>query len=82
MINVKCNSKTYSYTFDINGSYTTAAHSVEEAKKNVLRMIEDGMDAAVNKKLDESLPLVNVDIDKLETAHEEFLRMRRIVNEC
>lgn len=84
MIKVKCNSKTYNYTFDINGSYTTAAHNIEEAKKNVLEMIEDGMDAAINKKLDESLSLVDIDvnINQLETAHEEFLRMRGIVNGC
>ena len=54
MITVECNSKTYSYTFNINGSYTTAAHDIEEAKKRILEMIEDGMNAAINKKLDSS----------------------------
>lgn len=29
-------------------------HNIEEAKKNVLIMIEDGIDAAINKKLDSS----------------------------
>ena len=55
MITVECDSKTYSYTFNIDGSYITAAHNIEEAKKNVLIMIEDGIDAAINKKLDSSL---------------------------
>ena len=54
MITVECNSKTYSYTFNINGSYITAAHNIEEAKKKVLEMIEDGMNAAINKRLDSS----------------------------
>lgn len=54
MITVECDSKTYNYTFNIDGSYTTAAHNIEEAKKNVLEMIEDGMNAAINKKLDSS----------------------------
>lgn len=54
MITVECNSKTYSYIFNIDGSYTVSASCVEEAKKNVLEMIEDGMNAAINKKLDSS----------------------------
>ena len=54
MITVECDSKTYSYTFNIDNSYTVSASCVEEAKKNILRMIEDGMDAAINKKLDSS----------------------------
>lgn len=54
MITVECDSKTYSYTFNIDNSYTVSAHNIEEAKKNVLIMIEDGMDAAINKKLDSS----------------------------
>lgn len=58
MITVECNSKTYSYTFNIDGSYTTAAHNIEEAKKNILAMIEDGMNAAINKKLDSSSAFV------------------------
>jgi hypothetical protein len=58
MITVDCNSKTYSYTFNIDGSYTTAAHSIEEAKKNILEMIEDGMNAAINEKLDSSSAFV------------------------
>lgn len=65
MITVECNSKTYSYTFNIDGSYTTAAHSIEEAKKNILAMIEDGMDAAINKRLDSSL-VDRFKIDKFE----------------
>ena len=47
MITGECNSKTYSYTFNIDGSYTVSAHNVEEAKKSVLAMIENGMDAAI-----------------------------------
>lgn len=56
MITVECNSKTYSYTFniDIDGSYTVSASCVEEAKKNILEMIEDEINAAINKKLDSS----------------------------
>lgn len=54
MITVECNSKTYSYIFNIDGSYTVSASCVEEAKKRILEMIEDGMNAAINKKLDSS----------------------------
>ena len=73
MITVECNSKTYSYTFNIDGSYTTAAHNIEEAKKNVLIMIEDGIDAAINKKLDSSF--VDVDIKQMKKDHEQFLEI-------
>lgn len=66
MITVECNSKTYSYTFNIDGSYTTAAHNIEEAKKNVLRMIEDGIDAAINKKLDSSAFVKKIDRFELD----------------
>lgn len=58
MITVECNSKTYSYTFNIDGSYITAAHNIEEAKKRILEMIEDEMNAAINKKLDSSSAFV------------------------
>lgn len=54
MITVECDSKTYNYTFNIDGSYITAAHNIEEAKKRILEMIEDEMNAAINKKLDSS----------------------------
>ena len=73
MITVECDSKTYSYTFNIDNSYTTAAHSVEEAKKKILEMIEDEMNAAINKKLDSSF--VDVDIKQMEKDHEQFLEI-------
>ena len=73
MITVECNSKTYSYTFNIDDSYTVSASCVEEAKKNVLIMIEDEMDAAINKKLDSSF--VDVDIKQMEKDHEQFLEI-------
>lgn len=73
MITVECNSKTYSYTFNIDGSYTVSASCVEEAKKNILEMIEDEMNAAINKKLDSSF--VDVDIKQMEKDHEQFLEI-------
>ena len=44
--------------FNIDDSYTVSASCVEEAKKNILVMIEDGMNAAINKKLDSSSAFV------------------------
>lgn len=58
MIEMNCNSKTYSYTLKIDGSYTVSASCVEDAKKRILEMIEDGMNAAINKKLDNSSAFV------------------------
>lgn len=66
MITVECNSKAYSYTFNIDGSYTVSAHSIEEAKKNILAMIEDGMNAAINKKLDSSSFVKKIDRFELD----------------
>lgn len=74
MITVECNSKIYSYTFNIDGSYTVSASCVEEAKKRILEMIEDGMNAAINKKLDSS-SFVDVDIKQMEKDHEQFLEI-------
>lgn len=58
MIEISCDSKTYSYTLKIDGSYTVSASCVEDAKKRILDMIEDGMNAAINKKLDNSSAFV------------------------
>lgn len=58
MIEMTCNSKMYSYTLKIDGSYTASASCVEDAKKRILEMIEDGMNAAINKKLDSSSAFV------------------------
>lgn len=63
MITAECNSTTYSYTFNIDDSYTVSASCVEEAKKNILVMIEDEMNAAINKKLDSSSAFVVVDAE-------------------
>ena len=65
MVTVECDSKNYNYIFSVNGRYTTAAHNIEEAKKNILVMIEDRMDAAINKRLDSSL-VDRFKIDKFE----------------
>lgn len=58
MIEMTCDSKMYSYTLKIDGSYTASASCVEDAKKRILEMIEDGMNAAINKKLDNSSAFV------------------------
>lgn len=58
MIEMSCDSKMYSYTLKIDGSYTASASCVEDAKKKILDMIEDGMNAAINKKLDNSSAFV------------------------
>lgn len=82
MIDVKCNSDDFVYEININESYKTAAHNVEAAKKRILELIADDIDAAVNKKLDESPSFVNIDIEQMEKDHEQFLDMRRKLNGC
>lgn len=55
MVEMSCDSRTYTYTFKINGSYEASADCVEKAKKRILERIEVEMNAAINKKLDSSL---------------------------
>ena len=76
MVNVKCNSDDFTYEINIDESYKTAAHNVEAAKKRILEMIADDIDAAVNKKLDVKSSSL-VDVEQMEKDHEKFLEMRR-----
>ena len=54
MVKIDCNSNEYIYKFIIENMFVTTAENIETAKKQVLAMIEEEMDAEINKKLDSS----------------------------